>query len=70
MSIARPAAEIEPQVWMFSNSWILPGPMRPSASRSMRTLREGSGLALDFGMEDLLSRLDPAHCHRSLLRTR
>src|ERR1700730_15565721 len=27
--------------------------MRPSGSRSMRTLREGSDLALDFGMEEL-----------------
>src|SRR5260370_16929321 len=27
--------------------------MRPSGSRSMRTLRDGSELALDFGMEEL-----------------
>src|ERR1700680_4593131 len=27
--------------------------MRPSGSRSMRTLREGSDVALDFGMEEL-----------------
>src|SRR5882757_8775149 len=53
MSIARPAAEIEPQAWMFSRSAILPGPIRPpSGSRSMRTLREGSELALDFGMAE------------------
>jgi hypothetical protein len=51
MSIARPAAEIEPQVWMFSKSWILPGPILPSASRSIRTLRDGSGLAADFCIE-------------------
>src|ERR1700733_13286100 len=51
MSIARPAAEIEPQAWMFSKSWILPGPMRPSASRSIRTLREGRDVVPDFCME-------------------
>ncbi len=45
MSIARPAAEIEPQAWMFSSNWILPGPIRPSASRSIRTLSCGSGPA-------------------------
>src|ERR1700730_5635927 len=55
MSIARPAAEIDPQAWIFSKSWILPGPIRPSASRSIRTLREGSGLAADFCIEDGLS---------------
>jgi hypothetical protein len=37
---------------------------------SMRTLSEGSDLALDFGMEDLLSRSVASHCHRSHLRTR
>ena len=36
---------------MFSSSWILPGPIRPSASRSIRTLRDGSGLAVDFCIE-------------------
>src|ERR1700721_3829436 len=41
---------------MFSRSWILPGPMRPSASRSIRTLREGSDVVPDFCMEDVLSR--------------
>src|SRR5580698_8687013 len=50
MSMARPAAEIDPQAWMFSSSWILPGPIRPSVSRSIRTLSEGSGWALDFCM--------------------
>jgi hypothetical protein len=38
----------------------LPGPIRSSASRSMRTLREGSDEALDFDMGDLLSATD---CH-------
>ena len=55
MSIARPAAEIDPQASIFSSNWILPGPIRASPSRSIRTLREGSDLALDFGMDDLLS---------------
>src|SRR5882757_8860992 len=55
MSIARPAAEIDPQSRMFSNSWILPGPIRPSGSRSIRTLREGSDFALDLGMKYLLA---------------
>src|ERR1700692_458447 len=50
MSMARPAAEIDPQAWIFSSSWILPGPIRPSVSRSIRTLSDGSGLALDFCM--------------------
>src|SRR3984893_15209283 len=53
--MARPAAEIEPSSRIFSSNWILPGPMRPSLSRSMRTLRAGRDLALDFCMEDLLS---------------
>src|SRR6202048_1038016 len=51
--MARPAAEIEPSSRIFSSNWILPGPMRPSGSRSMPTLREGSEVALDFGMEEL-----------------
>ena len=42
--MARPAAEIDPQESIFSSSWILPGPMRLSESRSMRTLSEGNGL--------------------------
>src|SRR6478736_2749643 len=55
MSIARPAAEIDPHVWMFSSNWILPGPIRPSGSRSMRTLREGSDLTPGFGMQYFLT---------------
>src|SRR5436190_1701506 len=55
MSIARPAAEIDPQVWMFSSNWILPGPIRPLGCRSIRTLREGSDFALDFAMKFLLT---------------
>src|ERR1700738_2895114 len=70
MSIARPAAEIEPQLRIFSSNWILPGPMRPSASRSIRTLSDGSDLTLGFDMEDLLCRSVPSDCHRSLLQTR
>jgi hypothetical protein len=59
MSIARPAAEIEPWLRMFSKSWILPGPIRPSVSRSIRTLKCGSvfdegDLALDFCMTNML----------------
>src|ERR1700728_880438 len=50
MSMARPAAEIDPQAWIFASSWMLPGPIRPSVSRSIRTLSEGSGWALDFCM--------------------
>src|SRR6266567_8306860 len=53
MSIARPAAEIEPHLSMFSSNAIFPGPIRPSGSRSMRTLREGS--AFDFCMEEFNS---------------
>src|SRR5690242_9853989 len=53
MSMARPAAEIEPCRPIFSSSAILPGPIRSPESRSMRRLREGR--ALDFGMEAMLS---------------
>src|SRR5438876_7073263 len=53
MSIARPAAEIEPHLSMFSSNAIFPGPIRPSGSRSIRTLREGS--AFDFCMEEFNS---------------
>src|SRR5579863_40038 len=42
MFMARPAAEIEPQLSMFSSSKILPGPIRPSESRSIRTLSDGN----------------------------
>lgn len=48
--MARPAAEIDPQESIFSSSWILPGPMRLSESRSMRTLSEGCILAADLTM--------------------
>jgi hypothetical protein len=50
MFIARPAAEIEPQECIFSSNAILPGPIRPCASRSMRRLNEGSDLGDDFRM--------------------
>src|SRR5947199_5476050 len=53
MSIARPAAEIEPHLSMLSSNAIFPGPIRPSGSRSIRTLREGS--AFDFCMEEFNS---------------
>jgi hypothetical protein len=69
MSIARPAAEIDPQASIFSSNRILPGPIRASPARSIRTLREGSDLAVDFGMDDLLSWIARRDCHRSLLRT-
>src|SRR5258708_28579636 len=55
MSIARPAAEIDPHLSMFSSNWILPGPIRRSGSRSIRTLREGSDFALNLGMKYLLT---------------
>ncbi|WP_439926170.1 hypothetical protein [Nitrobacter sp. JJSN] len=42
--MARPAAEIEPQVWMLSSNSILPGPIRPFASRSIRKLNDGIDL--------------------------
>src|ERR1700761_2446860 len=51
MSMARPAAEIEPVSRIFSKSRILPGPIRSSESRSMRTLSEGRGVAADLVME-------------------
>lgn len=47
MSIARPAAEIEPQAAMLSSNWIFPGPSRLSESKSMRTLSDGNGFAAD-----------------------
>jgi hypothetical protein len=37
---------------MFSSNWILPGPIRLSASRSIRTLSDGSDLAPAFDIED------------------
>jgi hypothetical protein len=47
MSMARPAAEIEPQAALLSSNWILPGPSRLASSKSMRTLSEGSGFAAE-----------------------
>src|SRR3984893_3172822 len=41
MFIERPAAEIEPSLAMRSSSATLPGPRRPSWSKSMRILRRG-----------------------------
>ena len=55
--MARPAAEIEPQVMDVFQELDFARPIRPSVSRSMRTLREGSDLALDFCMENVLRRL-------------
>lgn len=46
--MARPAAEIEPQLLIFSSSRILPGPIRPFASRSIRTLRDGEDVDDDL----------------------
>src|SRR4051794_33524520 len=40
---------------MCSSNWILPGPIRPSGARSIRTLSEGSDFALDFAMKYLLT---------------
>ena len=54
MFIALPAAEIEPQERMFSSNWILPGPIRPSVFRSIRTLNDGSDVADGFRMFGLL----------------
>src|SRR5260370_21834855 len=41
MFIERPAAEIDPSLAMRSSSATLPGPSRPSWSKSMRMLRRG-----------------------------
>jgi hypothetical protein len=46
MPIARLAAEIEPQEWIYSSNWILAGPIRPCPSRSMRMLNEGEALRI------------------------
>ena len=54
----RPAAEIEPQERIFSSNWILPGPMRSSVSRSIRTLSDGSEVVEDFGMFGLFMFVD------------
>src|SRR6185295_5307091 len=70
MSMARPAAEIDPNCRMFSSSRILPGPIRPSSSRSMRRLSVGSDAAADFCMNSGFLVLRTPACHRRLLRTR
>jgi hypothetical protein len=54
MFIALPAAEIEPPDRMCSSSCTLPGPIRPSVFRSIRTLKEGSDAVGDFRMVGLL----------------
>src|SRR5580704_12720759 len=41
MFIERPAAEIEPSLAMRSSNATLPGPRRPSWSKSIRMLRRG-----------------------------
>src|SRR5260370_42629906 len=59
MFIERPAAEIEPSRAMRSSSVTLPGPSRPSSSKSMRMLRCGIAAllaaferhALDHGID-------------------
>src|SRR4029077_1188227 len=50
MFIARPAAEIEPWERICSSKSILPGPIRPIPSRSIRTLKDGSEVVADFRM--------------------
>src|ERR1700761_3109587 len=60
MSMARPAAEIEPNSRIFSRSRILPGPIRSSSSRSMRTLSDGRVV---FCIEDSCG-CRIRHCHR------
>jgi hypothetical protein len=54
MFIARPAAEIEPQLLILSSKRILPGPIRPSGSRSIRTLSEGNDGDGDLRMVRLI----------------
>src|SRR6185369_7798809 len=59
MFIDRPAAEIEPSRAMRSSSVTLPGPSRPSSSKSMRMLSCGIAVllipferhALDHGID-------------------
>src|ERR1700748_3465467 len=63
MFMARPAAEIEPKVRIFSSNWILPGPMRRSTSRSIRTLRDGSETVEDFRMFGWLTFTDLAQLY-------
>src|ERR1700722_3942579 len=63
--MARPAAEIEPQLSIFSSNRILPGPIFPSGSRLIRTLREGNDVGDDLRMvcwfisKDQPARSDP-----------
>src|SRR3569832_2867162 len=57
MSMARPAAEIEPCCSIFSSSAILPGPIRSPESSSMRRLSDGR--AFDFVMDAMLSQDAP-----------
>jgi len=52
--MARLAAEIEPYERILSTSWILPGLMLRSVSRSIRTLNDGNGAAEDFRIFGLL----------------
>lgn len=47
--MARLAEEIEPPARIFSSNWILPGPIRPPVSRSIRRLKDGTD-ADDFCM--------------------
>lgn len=58
--MARPAAEIEPQLLIFSSSRILPGPIRPFASRSIRTLRDGEDVGDDLRIDGSLILLEIA----------
>src|SRR5580704_11977020 len=50
MFIERPAAEIEPSLAMRSSSATLPGPSRPSWSKSMRMLRRGIACLLRYAL--------------------
>jgi len=67
--MARPAAEIDPQLSIFSSNRILPGPIRPLGSRSIRTLSDGNdvGNVVDdlrmaglFISKSTTGKLDPA----------
>src|SRR5882724_11366499 len=50
MFIERPAAEIEPSLAMRSSSATLPGPSRPSWSKSMLMLRRGITALLRYAL--------------------
>src|SRR5712671_4404492 len=69
MFIDRPAAEIEPSRAMRSSSMTLPGPKRPSSSKSMRMLRRGiAALLAAFERHALDHRIDrPAGDQRQAL---